>query len=202
MNLLEGCCGKNLCNELSWLNEPAEWGVDEAGKLTIVPQGCTDFFRPLEGNKNDNACLLYKEVTGDFTLVTRTRAELVAFGDAAAVTVRSGEDLWAKICLERSPTGDISVVSVVTNPYSDDANGERLNQAECCLRLTRKGDDFGMHYSLDGVQWRFVRAFALPLPKTVQLGVHAQSPFQVGCRAEFDFIQLTREAVNDFRSGD
>ena len=202
MNLLAACKGRQLTENLQWLNEPPQWQVDDSGKLTIVPQACTDFFRPHGEAANDNACLLYTEVTGDFTAVTKTRAQLAAFGDASAITMRVNESLWAKACLERSPIGDISVVSVVTNGASDDANGELVDKAECFLRLTRKGDVFAMHYSLDGSVWRFLRCFPLKVPATIMVGIHAQAPFQGGCQAEFDCFELTPEPVKDFRSGE
>lgn len=200
MNLFDGCDGQSLANGLTWLNEPPEWSFD-AGELVIVPQGKTDFFRPYRGTPNDSACLLYVTVTGDFTAVTQARAELVEFGDAAAITVRSGPALWAKLCLERSPIGDVSAVSVVTNQYSDDANNELLETPECYLRLTRKGDIFGMHYSLDGTYWRFVRTFGLAMPPTVKVGIHAQAPFVGGCRTWFGEFSIVPEPVADFRSG-
>jgi regulation of enolase protein 1 (concanavalin A-like superfamily) len=202
MNLFDGGTGKTLPDGLTWLREPAEWSFDDQGKLTIVPEPRTDFFRPYQGLPNDNACLLYREVSGDFTAVTRTRARLVGFGDAAALTVRGTESRWAKVCLERSPIGDISVVSVVTEDWSDDANGELLATPECFLRLTRKGNLFGMHFSLNGSVWRFIRCFALELPATVMVGVHAQAPFQGGCQAEFESFDWSPQAVGDFRSGE
>ena len=201
MNLFEGCTGKSLANGLAWFQEPPEWGFDADG-LTITPAAKTDFFRGYLRAPNDNACLLYANVTGDFTAVTHARAHLVGFGDAAALTVRASATQWAKLCLERSPIGDVSAVSVVTNPWSDDANNELLDQPECYLRLTRAGDVFAMHYSVDGAKWRFVRTFGLVLPPTVMVGIHAQAPFVGGCSARFSFFNLTHEAVKDFRSGD
>ena len=201
MNLFDGCEGQQLANGLTWTCEPPEWRFEDEG-LFIVPEAETDFFRPYRGAPKDNACLLYKSVTGDFTAITRARAELVAFGDAAALTVRYGESQWAKLCLERSPIGDVSVVSVVTNPYSDDANNELLAEPECYLRITRKGDVFGMHFSLDGKVWRFVRTFGMALPDTIQVGIHAQAPFQGGCQVRFKGLALRSEAVKDFRSGE
>lgn len=201
MDLFDGCADKSLANGMSWLNEPPEWVFDERG-LTIVPQARTDFFRPCGGTPVDNACLLCRNVTGDFTAITRARAHLVGFGDAAAITVRASESTWAKLCLERSPFGEVSVVSVVTNQCSDDANGELLDGPDCFLRLTRRGDVFGMHYSLDGETWRFVRTFGFPLPRVVKVGVHAQAPFEGGCWATFGYLALTPEAVGDFRSGE
>ncbi len=115
MNMFEGCRGKALNNSLRWLNEPPQWHFTDGGCLTIVPKACADFFRPHDDVPHDDACLLYAEVSRDFTAVTTTRAELVGFGDAAAMTVRSGGTQWAKLCVERSPIGEISMVSVVTN---------------------------------------------------------------------------------------
>jgi regulation of enolase protein 1 (concanavalin A-like superfamily) len=200
MNLFENCSGKTLANGLTWMNEPPEWGFN-AQRLTIVPQAKTDFFRPYQGLPHDDACLLYVDVTGDFTAVTCATAHLVGFGDAAAITVRQNATQWAKLCLERSPFGEVSAVSVVTNGWSDDANNELLEVPECYLRLTRKGSAFGMHYSLDGARWRFVRTFGLALPATVKVGIHAQAPFVGGCWARFSTFTLVPEAVEDFRSG-
>ncbi len=202
MNLFESCRDQALNKRLRWMNEPPQWHFDAGGRLHIVPQACSDFFRPPGDTAHDNACLLHTEVTGDFTVTTRTHAELAGFGDAAALTVRAGPAQWAKLCVERSPIGDISMVSVVTNEWSDDANSELLDAAACFMRLTRKGDVFAMHYSLDRVRWRLVRCFPMHVPPTVMVGVHAQAPFVGGCRAEFDFLDLTPKAIGDFRSGE
>jgi uncharacterized protein len=201
VDLFLGCQGRQLNDALAWLNEPPAWSFDAEG-LTIVPAAVTDFFRPYQGNPKDNACLLSTEVTGDFTAITQVRAHLVGFGDAAALTVRAGAAQWAKLCLERSPIGDVSAVSVVTNPWSDDANNELLSAPACWLRITRKGDVFAMHYSLDGATWRFVRTFGMAMPETVRVGVHAQAPFVAGCWATFARFGLVAEAVKDFRSGE
>jgi regulation of enolase protein 1 (concanavalin A-like superfamily) len=150
----------------------------------------------------DNACYLFVEMEGDFTLVAEAEAELVGFGDAAAMMVRVKEDLWAKLCLERSPIGDISVVSVVTNGNSDDANNELLESPSCFLRVTRIGDVFGMHYSLDGIVWRFVRTFILEMPDTLMVGIHAQAPFVGGCKVLFKSLELYSTPIEDFRSGE
>lgn len=201
MNLLADCDGMALANDMKWLNEPPEWGFNDAG-LTIIPRASSDFFRPYDGPPKDNCCLLYKEITGDFTVAAQVTAHLVDFGDAAALTVRANEIQWAKLCLERSPIGEVSLVSVVTNPWSDDSNGEIVTSSECYLRLTRKGNVFGMHYSLDGTKWRFVRAFALEIPHRVMVGIHAQAPFTPGCRVVFGSLTISPEPVADFRSGD
>ena len=201
LDLFAGCTNNRLGPGLEWLNEPPEWHLDE-GVLSITPEVGTDFFRPIDGTPFDNAGLLYTEMSGDFTVVTQVDAHLVGFGDAAAITVRASPDRWAKLCVERSPSGEVSIVTVVTAPWSDDANGELLDRPARYLRLTRKDDVLGMHHSADGRVWRFVRACYIDLPGTVMVGVHAQAPFGEGCHATFRFLHARPAAVRDFRSGE
>ena len=201
MNQFEGCDGKRLAHGLRWLREPPAWGFS-GGTLEIVPEAKTDFFRPPVGEPVDNACLLYARVGGDFTAVADARAVLAGFGDAAALTVRSSPERWAKICVERSPRGEVSIVSVVTDSTSDDSNNELLAAPSASIRITRRGTVLAMHYRAGGAAWRFVRTFALPLPAEVLVGVHAQAPFVGGCRATFDRFEIEPRAVGDFRSGE
>jgi regulation of enolase protein 1 (concanavalin A-like superfamily) len=211
VNLFTGSDGKRLAEGLAWLRKPSSWGFGPAG-LEIVPDGQTDFFRPAVGSPKDNACLLYTRVTGDFTAVAEASAVLVGFGDAAALTVRSDESHWAKICIERSPRGEVSIVSVVTSGTSDDSNNELLPSPAASLRLTRHGRVFGMQYraaSAPGAgagagpdPWRFVRTFGLEMPDAVMVGVHAQAPFVAGCRATFTTFELSPVPVKDLRSGE
>jgi regulation of enolase protein 1 (concanavalin A-like superfamily) len=201
-NILETHTTKEaILREFSWLNDPKSWAL-EAGVLSMVPNTKTDFFRSPLGEIRDSACLLSKPVSGDFTVIAHTRAKLVGFGDASAVTVRESAGKWAKLCLERSPIGDINAVSVVTDGFSDDANSELLGGPEAWLRITRRGDLFGMHHSIDGETWRFVRAFALDVPAKVDVGIHAQAPYAEGCSVEFDYFEIRDTAVQDFRSGE
>lgn len=202
MNLLIRNTATDASPRLEWIDEPPQWRIDEQGRLHVTPAAETDFFRPIDQPGHDSAALLCAPVTGDFTARTHVHATLVGFGDAAALTMRVSAEEWAKICVERSPVGEVSVVSVVTDPWSDDANGELLTSPAAHLRLTRKGDLFGMHYSLDGQRWRFVRAFGMAAPAEVLVGVHAQAPFIGGCQARFDHLEIDHQPVADFRSGE
>ena len=202
MNLFAGCADKSLGGGLRWLNEPPTWSFDAEGRLTVEPRAHTDFFRSPEQPTRDDASLLRVLVQGDFTLSARVAVHLVGFGDAVGLMLRLGPDCWAKLCVERSPVGEVAIVSVVTAPWSDDANGELLSRPEAYLRLTRRGDQIGMHYSVHGDRWRFVRAFTLGGAQAVDVGLHAQAPFAGGCRGTCDFLRLDGTAVADFRSGE
>jgi uncharacterized protein len=202
MNLLEDLKENELPADWSWINEPSTWR-QSGGTLRIEPAEHTDYFRSPDGSlTRDNAPLLATRVTGDFTIVARARASLAGFGDAATIVVREREDQWAKLCLERSPIGDVSLVSVVTRGVSDDANSELLSEPVAFLRATRRGDVFGFHFSTDGSTWRFVRTFRMDCGPQISVGIAAQAPYAKGCVVEFDRLELRAESVVDFRSGE
>ena len=200
-NLFLGCDEHTINDRLTWINEPESWHFRN-GALEIVPKPKTDFFRPLGGEAHDSACLLFTDVEGDFTAVAVVSAVLAGFGDAVALTVRSDPERWMKICVERSPSGEIAVVSVVTNGSSDDANGELLLSSAAEIRITRREDVFGMHYREKGEKWRFVRAFGYALPKALSVGVHAQAPFYAGCSAIIHSFTISDIPIADHRSGE
>jgi uncharacterized protein len=200
MNLLQDGAGRSLPTGLSWRNEPAVWGFRPDG-LHVEPDGHTDTFRKFEQSPKDSACFLYTEVSGDFSLAARLSVVPTAFGDAGAISIRRDETMWAKLCVERSPAGQVSIVSVVTDGWSDDANNELLPAPAAELRITRRGNLIGMHYRETEGPWRFVRTFGLDWPAVVQVGLQAQAPLQAGCRVHCTSLTLSSQVVTDFRSG-
>ena len=200
MDLLKAKDTDGLLKNMEWMHEPAEWSYGP-GRLVVVPKAKTDFFRPYHGEGKDNACFLYSKISGDFTATAHIHAHQVDFADAGALMIRAHEELWAKACVERSPIGEINVVAVVTNRFSDDCNSEILEKPECFMRISRRGNVFGMQYSLDGSRWRFVRTFGLPVPVEIMVGVVAQAPFTGGGHAEFSVFSLKEGGVEDLRSG-
>ena len=54
--------------------------------------------------------------------------------DAGVLTLRRRDDLWAKLCFERSPQGEPMVVSVVTRGVSDDCNSFVVDGRSVWLR--------------------------------------------------------------------
>jgi regulation of enolase protein 1 (concanavalin A-like superfamily) len=201
MKFLGDSDGRRLDQSLSWLNEPGTWAV-EGEVLTIHADPKTDFFQGLEGYDNDSACLLSRQVAGDFTLSSFVEADHLKFADAGCLTVRHDPQTWAKVCLEQSPIGDLNVVSVVTDGTSDDCTSELLSAPKRYLRISRKGSEFAVHHSADGNLWRFVRFFILQAPNSISVGVHAQSPFGTGLTARFSEIELLDGPVADYRSGE
>jgi regulation of enolase protein 1 (concanavalin A-like superfamily) len=58
-----------------------------------------------------------------------------------------------------------------------------------------------MQYALDGVTWRKVRRFHLPLPRTVRVGLLAQSPGDAGTSVDFLWFSVESRTVADTRTG-
>jgi len=121
--------------------------------------------------------------------------------DAAALTLWADEDHWAKLCFEYSPHGEAMVVSVVTDGYSDDANGPVVTGDDVWLRVSSVGDAYAYHYSLDGARWHFVRQFRLDAPAPLRLGFMSQAPMGETAVSRFAEVRLVADALPDVRDG-
>ena len=140
--------------------------------------------------------------SGDFTLSAFVEADTAEQYDSGVLLVWVSETAWAKICVEQDPQGRQRLVSVVTMGVSDDANGPILDRAAAYLRVTRKGDVFGLHASQDGERWDLIRYFGLGVVNAdpVYVGMLAQSPSGPGCAARFSQIKFSTETTPDLRS--
>jgi regulation of enolase protein 1 (concanavalin A-like superfamily) len=186
----------------AWLDVDVAGDVTESsGGIVIKAPPRTDWFiDPISGNVTRTApALVTSAPEGDFTLQAQVHAETRDRFDAGALLVHGDDHSWAKLCLERSPDGELMVVSVVTHVTSDDCNGEVVG-ATAWLRVARVDRAFAFHWSADGQRWRFVRLFGLPV-RAVRIGFIAQSPVGEGCTARFDRVALAERRLVDLRDG-
>ena len=201
MNLLQDISSDRLGN-LTWAHAPARWEPLPGGGLRVSAPGGTDYFRDPRGQySKDAAPFLWLPVEGDFVARLHARPTFATTYDAGCLMVRHDEAHWAKICYERTDLGTQAVVSVVTDGLSDDANGVNLEVADVWLQIARQGDAWGLHYALDGRQWRMVRYFALPMPARVQVGLAAQSPIGPGTTVDFLHLAVDLRRIADLRAG-
>lgn len=174
----------------------------DTGELTVVAGPVTDWcVDAVGGIRSDNAPVLLHEVEGDVALTARVRVGFADTFDAGGLCAVVSEDRWAKLCFERSPAGERMIVSIVTDGASDDANSAILDSDEVFLRLTRWGDAYVFHYSVDGRYWIFVRQFALRGGARAGLGLFAQSPRGSGCRVDFREVGIRPAPRHDVRDG-
>ena len=159
------------------------------------------FVDPANGKKTLNAPYYHIDVNKDFTLRAKVSHSFKSVYDACALMVMSNETCWVKFCFELTDIGTHTVVSVVTNGVSDDANGVDIQGNTVYLQIAKKGKLFALHYSLDGNVFKMVRYFALPINETFKIGFVAQSPLGEGGSFSFEDIDLNYNSIYDLRKG-
>ncbi len=188
-----------------WLNESKM--TVEGDEITIFAPAETDYFNnPVpEGGAyakpQGDAPFLYTDVEGDFVIRVRVKPNFKTTYDAACIMVIQDENVWLKAAFEQSDFGTTAVVSVVTNQVSDDANGCNVEQDSVWLQVSRVGDNFAIHYSLDGDRFDMVRLCMLPVGKTVKVGIEAQCPVGGGGERTFTGLSLERRTIANLRAG-
>ena len=189
---------------LSWTGERSSARFDpDSAALVLTAEPGTDWsIDALGGPRNDAASALVFEVDGDFALSARVVVDFRSTFDAGVLCLWGGPDVWAKLCFERSPQGQVMVVSVVTNGFSDDCNSTIVEGGFVHLRVSRIGDAYAFHSSTDGLRWAFVRLFRLADGSDdIRAGFLAQAPMGDSCAATFTDIRLMDAAPADLRDG-
>jgi uncharacterized protein len=199
----EGITLATVPGRLHWQVPPARWSARDGKRLTIEARRQTDLFAdPQGGELVLNAARLLGLLKGDFTLSAMLTVQFGATFDAGSLLIHEGDRSWAKLCLERSPQGEATVVSVVTRGASDDATAMAIDASSAWLRVARIGAAYAFHASTDGTTWQFVRHFALGTEATPQVGFSAQSPIGAGCTVTFEDILFEARRLTDLRNGE
>lgn len=190
-----------------WLFEPK---VSEVTRdlVSITTEPETDFWqRSYYGFRNDNAPALQIESSDNFTFTTKVSFDYQSQFDQCGLIIYLDSDNWFKASIEYENAEFSRLGSVVTNlGYSDWATSDVPLPKEIWYRLNRRGPDFLIESSFDGIKFTQMRIFHLhslgettvemgkcnpPLPakNTVRFGVYACSPQKSSFTAIFsDFI--------------
>ncbi len=99
---------------------------------------------------------------------------------------------------EYTDYGTHSVVSVITNGRSDDANSVDIEGNEIWLQLARRGDVFGIHYSLDGKEYRMARLANLPMGGDHKGWVSGSVPVGRGRRSLLQGYQIKKNFFEEY----
>ncbi|MFO8043669.1 MAG: DUF1349 domain-containing protein [Alkalispirochaeta sp.] len=197
----------------TWMNgeagqiaqDPAA-AVDGTSSTVIACSGGVDFFiDPKDQRTVANAPFWYRQEAGDFSLAATVQPAFAATFDAGALMAMIDDTHWVKLAFEFTDLGFPAVVSVVTQEFSDDANGQKINAESVRLRISRRGNLWALHWADVGTYaeapWRMVRYFRLGKPgDTVKVGLEAQCPTGTAGSAEFTDIVLG-EPPQDMRVG-
>jgi len=191
-----------LPSSLHWLNQLESWDLSPDGQLTITAPAKTDWFIDPQGGVNvSNAPALLFPITNPCMLSALVTANHVATYDAGVLMVYESPLAWAKFCLELSPQGSPTIVSVVTKGVSDDCNAFAVN-GPAYMRVSRLEQAYAFHVSENGTVWNLIRYFKLEDSKNAQMGFLAQSPTGSGCAASFRDIRFEERLLGDIRSGE
>jgi uncharacterized protein len=186
---------------LRWLNQPVDWRVEGPDALAITAGPRTDLFSdPGGATRHANAPALVGLLAGDFTLSARIRVALAGTYDAGVLVLYAGKDAWAKLCLERSPQGRPTIVSVVTRGVSDDCNAFPVEGDGVRLRIARVGPAYAFHAAVGDDFWHLIRYFALD-GADAAAGFLAQAPTGEGCAVRFEQIRYAGTTLTDLRDG-
>ncbi|MGG3927130.1 DUF1349 domain-containing protein [Metabacillus fastidiosus] len=198
--LIEEFNNTQLDKSLKWFSPPKEWKINcESSSLTMRTDRHTDFWQKTHyGFRTDNGHFLYCEVKGDFRLTAKVEFKPKNRYDQAGIMVRFSSDTWIKTSIEYIPDGYSKLGAVVTNQgYSDWSSQEFLeDQHSLFYRITRKGNNYYVDYSLNCIYWTQIRMTRLfEETKDIKVGIYACSPQGEGCEAEFSFIKI--ESINN-----
>jgi regulation of enolase protein 1 (concanavalin A-like superfamily) len=188
---------------LRWLGRPQAWESGEGCLSISAGPGCDLFVDP-GGSISaglESPPMLVCEPSGDFALSARVGVDFASTYDAGVLVLFRDELCWAKLCFERSPHGQPTVVSVVNRRASDDCNHFAVAGSQIWFRIARGGDCFAFHASTDGALWQLIRYFAFDDPAGISVGFEAQSPTGEGCRVSFDEIRYEAGRLTDLRCG-
>ena len=194
-------------HDFIWINKSE---VNKSGDtISILATAESDFFNsPVQENGMfprpiANASILLTEFEGDFIFKVKVKPVFKTFADAAAVMIYENENVWAKFAYEKSDMpGELpAIVTVVTNRISDDANAITLDQEFVHLQVSRVGDTFAFHYSLDNETYVMARLFTLPVGKSVWVGLEAQAPLGEAKYHEFSELEISSRSIENIRKG-
>ena len=198
IDLITGC----------WLNKSESCSIDTE-TVVIKTSPKTDFWqRSYYGFRNDNAPALQFQSDTNFTFTVKVNFDYKSLFDQCGVIIYLNSENWFKASIEYENEIFSRLGSVVTNfGYSDWATTD-IDTISCIwYKLSRRGSDFLVESSFDGVNFKQMRIFHLhelgettekmgqsnpPLVsgRSVTFGIYACSPTESSFMATFSEMKL------------
>ena len=178
-----------------WTREPADYAITD-DRIEIITRPRTDLWqRTYYHFRNDNAPVLQVETDEPFfSFVVRTEFESKHRFDQCGVVMYLDSDNWLKASIEYENESFQHLGSVVTNNgYSDWATTAiSASVKSMWYRLSRRGDDYCIECSEDGVAFSQMRVCHMwHGGGTIRFGVYACSPEDSSFRAVFTHMAVT-----------
>ncbi|MGT2753576.1 DUF1349 domain-containing protein [Streptococcus ovis] len=181
-------------NKLVWTREPKSYQISEQ-EITIETLPHTDLWqRTYYHFRNDNAPVLQMTTEEQyFSFVVKTTFDSHHRFDQCGVVVYLDSDNWIKGSIEYENEAFQHLGSVVTNQgYSDWATVEIPAETNSMwYRLSRRGQDFRIENSTDGVTFKQMRiAHLAKATDEISFGLYACSPEDSSFKATFTNFEL------------
>lgn len=162
-----------------WYNEPKNVRFIEEGIL-VETYPNTDFWQCLDSNfSKDNGHMFVEEYSGDFSAEAKWSYHEIKDSAQCGIMVRFDEYNWIKVGLLSPNIHNPQIGVVVANNGACDwsTNNISSNKLSIRLRLRRKGNDFIVFYSSDGVVFEQIRMIHFTKAYNfAKVGVYACSP--------------------------
>lgn len=182
-------------SRFQWIRQPAVCTVTP-DRICITTQPGTDLWqRTYYGFQNDNAPILQMKTREQFfSFMVKTEFTTACHRyDQCGIVVYQDSENWLKASVERENETFQRLGSVVTNRgYSDWATTDIPADVKTMwYRLSRRGADFCIESSQDGVQFRQMRICHLEKgAQEISFGIYACSPENSSFEAVFTDMDL------------
>lgn len=180
---------------MQWTRPPRQFTVT-ADRVEMITEPRTDLWqRTYYHFRNDNAPLLQFETDEEFfSFVVRTDFDSRVRYDQSGVVLYLDSDNWLKASVEYENDRIQRLGAVVTNNGYSDWSSTDVDASirTMWFRLSRRGQDFCVENSEDGVTFRQMRICHLfNAGKTIRLGIYACSAEDSSFRAAFTGMEMT-----------
>ena len=180
-------------SEFKWTRQPKEFSIGE--EITITTEPFTDLWQQsYYGFVHDNApCLQMMTEEEYFSFTVRTDFDSKCRFDQCGIVVYIDSENWLKASIEYENEEYQRLGSVVTNHgYSDWATTDiPASVKSMWYRLSRRGPDFCIESSVDGVNFKQMRICHLfEGAGEISFGVYACSPEDSSFEAVFTDMEL------------
>lgn len=181
--------------DMQWIYPPKQYSVT-ADEIIIKTEPHTDLWqRTYYGFCNDNAPMLQLSTKEEyFSFSVKTQFATKRRFDQCGIVMYLDSDNWLKASIEYQDGKIQRLGSVVTNHgYSDWATTDIPSDVDTMwYRLSRRGSDYCIECSYDGVEYRQMRiCHVWEGMGEVRFGVYACSPEDSSFEAKFSLLEVS-----------
>ena len=180
---------------MKWIRAPKEYTITE-DKIEMITEPHTDLWqRTYYHFRNDNAPVLQIETDEKyFSFVVKTEFDTKVRYDQSGIVMYLDSENWLKAAMEYENESIQRLGSVVTNNgYSDWSSVDVDAKIKSIwFRLSRRGEDFCIENSTDGVNFKQMRiCHMFNLKDTIRFGIYACSAENSSFKATFTNREIT-----------